>query len=57
MKPKVLTLWLGIGDRKAAALCKGQAVWGMDDLEMVAEGMGVDLFELVTKCASRVKKK
>jgi hypothetical protein len=55
MKPKVLTFWLGIGERKASALCKGEAVWTMVDLELVAEGMGVDLAELVSRCATRIR--
>lgn len=56
LKPKVLTFWLGVGERKAAALCKGESVWTMAELEAVAEGMGVDLFEIVTRCAARLKK-
>ena len=50
MKPKVLMFWLGVSDRKASALCKGETVWTMADLEAVAEGMGVDLAEMVTRC-------
>lgn len=56
MKPKVLTFWLGVGDRKAAALCRGETVWTMAELEAVAEGMGVDLSEMVTRCAARLRK-
>ena len=56
LKPKVLTFWLGIGDRKAAALCRGETVWTMAELEAVAEGMGVDLFEMVTRCAAHLRK-
>lgn len=56
LKPKVLTFWLGIGDRKAAALCRGKTVWTMAELEAVAEGMGVDLFEMVTRCAAHLRK-
>lgn len=55
MKPKVLTFWLGISDRKASALCKGDSVWTMADLEAAADGMGVDLFELVTRCAAHLR--
>lgn len=54
MKPKVLTFWLGVGDRKASALCKGDSMWTMKDLELVAEGMGVDLPEILTRCAARL---
>ena len=56
MKPKVLTFWLGISDRKASALCKGDSVWTTAELEAAAEGMGVDLFEMVTRCAARLRK-
>ena len=56
LKPKVLTFWLGVGDRKAAALCRGESVWTMAELEAAAEGMGIDLFEMVTRCAARLKK-
>jgi hypothetical protein len=56
MKPKVLTFWLGVGDKKASALCRGDSVWTMAELEAVAEGMGVDLFEMVTRCAARLRK-
>lgn len=55
MKPKVLTFWLGVSDKKAAALCKGNAVWTTADLEAAAEGLGIDLSEMVTRCATRVK--
>ena len=57
LKPKALTFWLGIGDTKASALCKGASVWTMADLEAVAEGMGVDLSEMVMRCAARLPKK
>lgn len=55
LRPKVLTFWLGISDRKASALCKGDSVWTMADLEAAADGMGVDLFELVTRCAAHLR--
>jgi len=42
----VLIFWLGVSDRKASALCKGDSVWTMADLEAVTEGMGVDLPEM-----------
>jgi len=56
MKPKVLTFWLGVSDRKASALCKGDSMWTMEDLEAAAEGMGVDLPEMLTRCAARLTK-
>ena len=40
MKSKVLTFWLGVSDRKASALCKGDSVWTMPDLEAAAERDG-----------------
>lgn len=55
MKPTVLTFWLGVSDRKASALCKGESLWTMADLEAVAEGLGVDLHEIVTRCAARLR--
>lgn len=55
MKPKVLTFWLGVSDRKASALCKGETVWSVADLEAAAEGLGVDLAEMVTRCAARLR--
>lgn len=57
MKPKALTFWLGVGDRKASALYKGEAIWTMAELEAVAQGMGVDLSEMVIRCAARLPKK
>ena len=56
MKPKVLAFWLNVGDRKASALCKGEGQWTMAELEAVAEGMGVDLPEMLTRVAARVKR-
>ena len=56
MKPKVLTFWLGVSDRKASALCKGDSLWTMEDLEAVAEGMGVDLPDVLTRCAARPRR-
>nr|NLI50493.1 hypothetical protein [Propionibacterium sp.] len=55
MKPKVLTFWLGVSDRKASALCRGETVWSVADLEAAAEGLGVDLAEMVTRCAARLR--
>ena len=56
LKPKVLTFWLGISDRKASALGKGESHWTVADLEAAAEGMGVDLLEMVTRCAALLRK-
>lgn len=47
---------MGIDDKKASALCHGDSVWTMAELEVVAEGMGVDLFEMVTRCAAWLRK-
>ena len=49
LKPKALTFWLGIGDKKAAALCKGSAVWTMAEFEEVAEGLGVSLVDMLAR--------
>lgn len=55
LKPKALTFWLGIGERKATALCKGSAVWTVAELEAAAEGLGVDLSDMVRRCAARAE--
>lgn len=55
MKPKVLAFWLGVSDRKASALCSGESLWSMADLEAVAEGLGVDLHEIATRCPARLR--
>ena len=52
LQPKVLAFWLNVGERKAIALSEGRAVWTMSDLELVAEGLGIDLVEMVTRCAA-----
>lgn len=56
LKPKALTFWLGVGDRKAASLCEGKTVWTMGELEDVSEGMGVDLSEMLRRCADRLER-
>ena len=56
LKPKALTFWLGISDRKAAALCQGTTVWTMAELEDVSEGMGVELPEMLRRCAARLER-
>jgi hypothetical protein len=56
LKPKVLAFWLNVGERKSIALSKVRAVWTMSDLELVAEGLGIDLVEMVTRCADRLKR-
>lgn len=56
LKPKALTFWLGASDKRASALCRGGSIWTMPELEEVSEGLGVDLFEMVTRCAARLQK-
>ena len=56
MKPRVVKFWLNVGDRKASALCNSEGQWTMAELEAVAEGMGVDVPEMLTRVAARVKR-
>ena len=55
LMPRALTFWLHVSDKKARDLCDGNAAWTMIDLETVAEGMGVDLGEMVTRCVARLR--
>lgn len=55
LTPKALTFWLGTSARKANALCEGSSIWTMPDLEEVAEGLGVDLADLLSQCAERLR--
>ena len=55
LKPKALTFWLGMGDAKARSLCAGKSVWTLADLESVSEGLGVDLPEMLARCATRLQ--
>lgn len=55
LKPKALTFGLGVGDEKASALYNGEAIWTMAELEGVTEG--VDLSEMVMRCAANLPKK
>jgi hypothetical protein len=55
LKPNVLTFWLGIGDKKASALCKGDSVWTRAEIEAVAEGIGLDLFEMGRRIVARLR--
>lgn len=55
LKPKALTFWLGVSDSKARSLCSGRSVWTMADLETVSEGLGVDLPEMLARCAARLQ--
>lgn len=55
LKPKALTFWLGVGDAKARSLCAGNSVWTLADLESVSEGLGVDLPEMLARCAARLQ--
>lgn len=50
------TFWLDVSDRRASALCKGDSMWTMEDLETVADGMGIDLPEVLTRCAARLRR-
>lgn len=54
LKPKAVTFWLGVGDRRAWNLCKGSAVWTLEELEACAEGMGVSLSDLLSRVAARL---
>lgn len=54
LQPKAVPFWLGVGDRKASALCKGETLWTMAELETVSEVMGVDLSEMLTRIADRL---
>ena len=38
MKPKALTFWLGVGDKKASALYKGESVWTMPNSKRSPRG-------------------
>jgi hypothetical protein len=56
MKPKVLTFWLGVIDKKASALSKAECMWTLAELEAVAEGMGIDLAEMLARCSAHLQR-
>ncbi|AQX14850.1 hypothetical protein BCR15_01945 [Tessaracoccus lapidicaptus] len=55
LKPKAITFWLNCSDSKARTLCAGNAVWTMPDLEVVCDGLGVTVSEMLSRCAARLQ--
>ncbi|MBB1514051.1 hypothetical protein H5399_15800 [Tessaracoccus sp. MC1627] len=55
LKPKAITFWLNCSDTKARTLCAGNSVWTMPDLEDVCEGLGVEVSEMLSRCATRLQ--